>query len=67
MTPCGRTGANLKGNLTEQDQAIVAAMGKGKISPDVAGSMLGALATQARIIESDEFEQRVRKLEERAR
>ena len=53
----------LTGSLTKQGQQIIAAMGKGEVSPSDASHVLQALAAQARIIEVDELEQRVRKLE----
>lgn len=54
----------LGGSLTSQGQAIIAAMGKGEISPDQTASMLQALAAQARISEIDELEKRISRLEE---
>jgi len=54
---------NLTGTLTEQGQRIVTAMGNGEVTPTDASSMLQALAAQARIIEIDELEKRIRKLE----
>ena len=53
----------LSGTLTEKGEMIITAMGKGELSPPDTTSMLQALAAQARIIEIDELEQRVRKLE----
>ena len=56
---------DLAGSLTEQGEAVITAMGQGKISPEEAASMLQALAVQARITEADELKQRISNLEER--
>ena len=55
----------LKGTLTEQGQAIVTSMGRGKITPGEAASMLSALASQTKIVEADELERRMTALEKR--
>ena len=54
---------NLTGSLTEQGQQIIAAMGQGIVPPSDASSMLQSLAAQARIVEIEELEKRVMKLE----
>ena len=53
----------LTGPLTQRGLKIISAMGKGAVSPSDASSMLQALASQARIVEIDELEKRVMKLE----
>ena len=53
----------LKGSLTKQGQQIISAMSKGELSPPDASSMLQALAAQVKIIEADELDKRVTKLE----
>jgi len=53
----------LTGPLTQRGLKIISAMGKGAVSPSDASSMLQALAAQTRILEADELEKRVRKLE----
>jgi hypothetical protein len=53
----------LEGTLAEQGQAIIAAVGTGTISPTEAATMLGALASQARIREGDELAKRLSELE----
>jgi len=55
----------LSGTLTEQGQIIIEAMGNGVLTPSDASTMLQALAAQARVIELDELEQRVKRLEAR--
>jgi len=55
----------LKGTLAEQGQAIIAALGEGDITPAEAASVLGALSSQARIVEVDELEKRIAALEEK--
>jgi len=53
----------LKGTLTEQGQMVVTAMGKGLITPAETASVLSALSSYTRIIESDEHERRLAALE----
>ncbi len=53
------------GSLTERAEAAVSAVGRGELSPDSAASILTSLASLARIKESEEFEARLRALEER--
>ena len=60
------TPVNLKkftGNLTDQGQAVLAAMASGEVSPGQASDVLTALASQARITEITDLEQRVATLE----
>jgi len=54
---------DIEGTLTEKGEKIINAMGKGELSPSDASSMLTALAAQARILEIEELEKRVLKLE----
>ena len=54
---------DIEGTLTEKGEKIINAMGKGELSPSDASSMLTALAAQSRILEIDELEKRVLKLE----
>jgi len=54
---------DLTGTLTEKGEKIIEAMGVGVIAPSDAAKMLQALAAQARIIELDELEERISKLE----
>lgn len=56
----------LKGSLTEQGESVMQAIGAGEITPAEGSSILAALASQARIVEIDELEQRVQRLEERS-
>jgi hypothetical protein len=55
--------AGLYGTPTEQGNAVLAALGRGELAPDVATTIIQALAAQARIIEVDELERRVTELE----
>lgn len=49
--------------LTEKCEAIVRAVGKGAVSPTVAGELLGAVGSLAKSIETDELARRVAALE----
>ncbi|HEX2243372.1 MAG TPA: DUF5681 domain-containing protein [Gammaproteobacteria bacterium] len=51
--------------LTERSQAIVNASLTGQISPSEASTLMQALATQARVIESEELAARIEALEEK--
>lgn len=55
----------LKGTLTEQGQQVITAMARGDLAPGDTANMLQALASQARLVETDELEKRVKALEER--
>ncbi len=55
---------DLTGTLTEKGEKIIIAMGNGELSPSDASSMLQALASQVRIIELDDIEERLKKLEQ---
>lgn len=49
--------------LSEQGDAIVQAMGSGKVSSDQAQQMLAGIASAAKIKEADELERRIAALE----
>ena len=51
------------GPLEDQGRAILSEMAKGIITPTEANTLLGALASQAKLIESDELTRRVEALE----
>ncbi len=51
-------------SLADKGQAIIAAMANGDIGPDVAAQMLAALGQQGRILELEQLEARVSRLEQ---
>ncbi len=51
--------------LTERAQAIVSASLMGQVSPSEASTLMQTLATQARVIESEELTARIEALEEK--
>ncbi len=53
----------LGGKLSEQGQTVIETMGRGDIAPSDATAVLQALAAQARIIEMDDLEKRIERLE----
>ena len=55
----------LLGSLTDQGNAVMAAIGSGNLPPDTGSTLMQALGTLARITEADELEKRVQSLEER--
>lgn len=55
---------NLSGSLREQGEAVIAAIGAGQITPAVGSQLVGALAAQAKIIDSTELADRITRLEE---
>jgi hypothetical protein len=57
--------AGLEGTLSEQGRTILAAMARGEITPSQASELLGALGSQARLVEADELEKRIAALEAR--
>ena len=57
--------AGLTGTLSQQGDAVLASMRKGRVTPDEAATVLQALAAQARITEFDDLEGRIRQLEEK--
>lgn len=54
----------LAGSLTDQGESILAAVGRAEITPGEAATLMGALAAQARLVEVEELEKRLEKLEE---
>ena len=56
----------LQGGLATQGAAVVKAMAAGEITPEQASTIMTAIAAQARVIEVDELERRVKSLEENA-
>ena len=55
---------DLTGSLTDQGRAVLAAMGTGKLSTDEAQNILSALASLARLQETDDIERRLAALEQ---
>lgn len=49
--------------LAEQAQCVTSAMAQGEITTDEASAMMGVISAQARIIEVDDLERRISKLE----
>jgi hypothetical protein len=54
---------SLTGSLGNRGRAVLDALADEQLTPDQAGAILSAIATQARIVELDEIEQRVAALE----
>lgn len=54
----------VNGDLATRAELVVAAMGRGDVSVDMAQAMLAALNTQASIAESSDLAARIEKLEE---
>ena len=57
----------LTGSLADQGRIVIEALAQEKLSPEEAATILQALATQARIVETDEIEARLTALEEAAK
>lgn len=55
----------LEGPVADQGAAVIKSMAAGTITPEQASTIMQALAAQARVIEVDELERRVKALEER--
>jgi len=55
----------LEGSLATQGGAVIRAMSGGEITPEQASTIMTAIAAQARIIEVDALEKRVKALEEK--
>lgn len=53
-----------KGTLTERGDQVLLAIAAGKISPSKGNALLSALSAQARLVESQELEERLAALEE---
>ena len=54
---------DVRGSLSDQGSAIIAAMGAGAIAPEQAQSMLSGIASLSKIIEIDDFDRRITELE----
>ncbi|MGB8435056.1 MAG: hypothetical protein WCE38_12410 [Burkholderiales bacterium] len=53
----------LRGSLTDQGRTVVERIAAGEIAPEQASTIMGAISAQARIIEVDELEKRIARLE----
>lgn len=51
------------GSVTDQGRAVLAAVASGELSPERAGTLLSAIAAQARAVETDELARRIEALE----
>lgn len=58
--------AMLGATLADCGQAVLTALAEGRISPEEAATVMGALSGQARVIETSEIDKRLRALEEAA-
>jgi hypothetical protein len=56
----------MDGTLAAQSSAVVKAMATGTITPEQASTVMQVLSAQARVVEIDELERRVKTLEEKA-
>ena len=54
------------GTPAEQGRAVIGRLGAGEITPEQASTIMHAVSAQARIIEIDELERRLKALEERS-
>lgn len=63
--PVELPGLEWAATLTEKAQAILAAVGKGEVAPDVGASLVGAVGSVAKIVEIDELTRRIAVLEKR--
>jgi hypothetical protein len=54
------------GTLADSAQTVLTALADGRITPDEAGAIMGALSGQARVIETSDIDRRLRGLEETA-
>jgi hypothetical protein len=57
----------LSGSLSEQSNQILLAIADGKLSPGEGSSLLGALTSHSKIIETTELIERIEKLEQAAK
>jgi hypothetical protein len=57
----------MSGSLADNTRVVVAALADGELSPDEAATVLQALASQVRIIEASEIEERITALEQSVR
>ena len=53
------------GSLTEQGQAVIAAIASGELAPGQGAALLASLGTLAKLSEADELEKRIKALEEK--
>lgn len=63
-TPVGI--GRLAGTLSEQGRAVIEKLGAGEITPEQAGTIMQVVSAQARIIEIDKLERRLKALEEKS-
>ncbi|TSA15834.1 MAG: hypothetical protein D4R79_00070 [Comamonadaceae bacterium] len=52
------------GTLTQQGRAVLASVARGELAPSQGAALLGAIGTLARVLEIDEMEARLTKLEQ---
>lgn len=55
----------LRGALANQGEAVLTAIGEGRLTPDQGATLLQALSSQARLVETTELERRIAALEAR--
>ena len=60
------TRSRCRRSLADKGRIVIDALGVEKLSPEEAGTILQALATQAGIVEGDELEKRIAALEKRS-
>ena len=60
-----QTQLDASGTLSERGEAILKAIAAGELDPSTASSLIGALATQAKLLEVTAIEERLTALEER--
>lgn len=53
----------LDGTFSDQAKTVIARMAEGRITPEQASTIMGALASQARVVEVDEYGKRIAALE----
>ena len=63
--PVAIPGFDTATGLAERAQAALRAAGRGEVPPDVAAGLVAAVGALAKIIETEQLEQRIRALEER--
>lgn len=63
--PAALPGMNEAGGLAARAEAVLEALGGGAMPADEAAEVLAAVASAAKVIETDELEARIRALEER--
>lgn len=57
---------SMEGSMADSSRIVIKALADGDLTPEEAGIILQALASQARIIEADEIEKRLTALEQAA-